>query len=288
MKNNLSFLVIGMFILTSFHSNKAEATKTANENSNSLSIKLINGHWFNGRAFENKTAWVNKGILSFTDKNQKHDTIIDLGGKYVIPPFCEAHNHNLESEFKLNERINSYLKNGVFYVKHLSSIKKRVEPLLHHYNKPDGIDVSFAHAPLTGTGGHPVAVRKRYLEKGYFRGLFNTLEEIESHGYFIIDNLQDLESKWNGILSFKPDFLKIMLLYSEEYEKRKNDTAAYFGNKGLNPALVPEIVKKAHQNKLRVSAHIETAYDFQVAVEAGVDEIAHLPEIDNGKPIRVV
>lgn len=287
MKNKLYFLLSVVFILASGHSMKTEITKTANENPNSLSIKLVNGNWFTGSAFENKTAWVNKGILSFTNENTKNDTIIDLTGKYVIPPFCEAHNHNLESEYKLNERISSYLKNGVFYVKHLSSIKKRVTPLMHHYNKPDGIDVSFAHAPLTATGGHPIALRKKFLDNGLFKGLFNTLEEIESHGYFIIDNLQDLESKWDKILSFEPDFIKINLLYSEEYEKRKNDTT-YFGNKGLNPELVPEIVKKSHQNKLRVSAHVETAYDFQVAVEAGVDEIAHLPEIDNGKPIRVV
>jgi imidazolonepropionase-like amidohydrolase len=286
LKNNLYFLLIVAFVLASCLSTNVKITKTANENPNSLSIKLVNGNWFNGKTFENKTAWINKGILSFTNKDTKIDTIIDLTGKYVIPPFGEAHNHNLESENKLNERINSYLKNGVFYVKHLSSIKKRVEPLMHHYNKPGGIDVSFAHAPLTGTGGHPIALRKRFLENGQFNGLFNTLEEIESHGYFIIDNLQDLESKWNRILSFKPDFLKINLLYSEEYEKRKKDTA-YFGNKGLNPELVPEIVKKAHQIKLRVSAHVETAYDFHVAVKAGVDEIAHLPEIDNGKLIKV-
>lgn len=285
MKNYLYFLLLVIVILISFQSKKTENIRTANENPNSLSIKLVNGHWFNGRAFENKTAWVNNGILSFTDKNQKNDTIIDLSGKYVIPPFAEAHNHNLESDYKLNERISSYLTNGVFYIKHLSSIKKRVTPLMHHYNKPDGLDVSFAHAPLTATGGHPVALRKRFLENGQFKGLFNTLEEIESHGYFIIDNLQDLENKWHQVLSFKPDFIKINLLYSEEYEKRKNDTA-YFGNKGLNPAIVPAIVQKAHQHQLRVSAHVETAYDFHIAVEAGVDEIAHMPEIDNGKPIN--
>jgi imidazolonepropionase-like amidohydrolase len=286
-KNKLYFLLIVVFILAPSHSKKTDITATVHENPNSLSIKLVNGNWFNGMIFENKTSWINKGILSFTNENSKDDTVIDLTGKYVIPPFCEAHNHNLESDYKLNERINSYLKNGVFYVKHLSSIKKRVAPLMHHYNKPTGIDVSFAHAPLTATDGHPIALRKRFLENGLFDGLFNTLEEIESHGYFIIDNLQDLESKWNTILSYEPDFIKINLLYSEEYEKRKNDTA-YFGNKGLNPELVPEIVKIAHQNKLRVSAHVETAYDFQVAVESGVDEIAHLPEIDNGEPIRIV
>jgi imidazolonepropionase-like amidohydrolase len=36
-------------------------------------------------------------------------------------------------------------------------------------------------------------------------------------------------------------------------------------------------VGKAHGDRLRVSAHVESAYDFEVAVAAGVDLIAHLP-----------
>ncbi|MCM8568553.1 amidohydrolase family protein [Gramella jeungdoensis] len=286
MRNRIYYMLAVLFILTSCYSKKNKITKAEFENPNSLSIKLVNGYWFNGNTFENKTAWVSKGILSFNNENAVNDTIIDLKGMYVVPPFAEAHNHNLESDYKLKERIDSYLDNGVFYVKLLSSIKKRIDPLMHNYNKPDRIDVSLAHAPLTATGGHPVALRKRFLEYGRFEGLFNTLEEIESHGYFIIDDIEDLEKKWSQVLSFEPDFIKIMLLFSEEYEKRKNDTT-YFGNKGLNPELVPEIVKKAHQNNLRVSAHVETAYDFHIAVKAGVDEIAHLPEIDNGNSISL-
>lgn len=281
MKNTIPFLFLLLLMLASCQSPGTKSTKTAHENPESLSIKLTNGHWFNGTAFDQRTVWVSNGILYFDEDDTAPDTIVDLNGKYVIPPFAEAHNHNLESDYQIEERINSYLDNGVFYVKLLSSIKKRIEPLMHHYNKPEGLEVSVAHAPLTGSGGHPMALRKRFLQAGYFDGLFNTLGDVESHGYFIIDNQEDLERKWDEILSFEPDFIKLMLLYSEEFEERKNDTT-YFGNKGLNPALVPDIVQKAHQQDLRVSAHVETAHDFQVAVASGVDEIAHLPEIDNG------
>lgn len=259
---------------------------TTDKNQISLKMKLVNGYWFNGLTFVKRTVWVNNGLLSFKDPTTSNDTIIDLSGKYVIPPFAEAHNHNLESDYQLQKRIDSYLGNGVFYVKHLSSIKKRIDPLMFQYNKPDGIDVSLAHAPLTATDGHPMALRKRFLEIGRFDGLFNSMEEIESHGYFIIDDLNDLHSKWDQILSFSPDFIKLNLLYSEEYEKRKDDTT-YFGKKGLNPELISDIVAKAHSHNLRVSAHVATAYDFHVAIDADVDEIAHLPEIHNGKPIAV-
>ncbi|SHG28308.1 amidohydrolase family protein [Flagellimonas flava] len=270
-------LLLGLFSFTLLASCKTNVV-------NHAQIEFTRGQWFNGTSFEDRTVWVKDGVLRFFEGEVQSDTIIDLGGKFVTPPFAEAHNHNLESDYKLEERIKSYLDNGVFYVKLLSSIKKRIDPLMHHYNKPTGIDINMAHAPLTGSGGHPIALRKRFLEYGHFDGLFNTLKEIESHGYHIIDTKEDLEYKWEEIVSFKPDFIKINLLYSEEYLTRKNDTA-YFGKKGLDPSLVPDIVKKAHDHNLRVSAHVATAHDFHVAVAAGVDEIAHLPEIHNGKPI---
>ena len=129
MENRAYILLIVLLSFISCHSMKTKQAATAKKNPNSLSIKLVNGNWFNGASFEKKTAWVNEGILSFKKANIENDTIIDLDERYVIPPFCEAHNHNLESSYKLNERIDAYLNNGVFYVKLLSSIKKRIDPL---------------------------------------------------------------------------------------------------------------------------------------------------------------
>ncbi len=279
MKKNLYFLLFGAFVLASFLSANVSITKTANEKSNSLSIKFVNGNWFNGKTFENKTAWVNNGIVSFTNKGTKIDTTIDIAGKYVIPPFGEAHNHNLESEYKIDDAISKYLDNGVFYVKMLSSIKKRIDIIKDKFNTPGSVDVSYAHAPITASGGHPIKLRENFFDMGRFKGVFNSKKEIEGHGYFIMDTKKDLDSKWPAIMSQSPDFIKIMLLWSEEYAKRKDD-AAYFGQKGLNPLLVPDIVQKAHAQGLRVSAHVESAYDFHVAVTAGVDEIAHMPCIE--------
>lgn len=245
------------------------------------SIKLTKGKWFDGQKFSEKTVWIYDGKLSFESNGTDIDKTIDLSGKYVVPPFAEAHNHNLESDYELDKRINEYLSHGVFYVKLQSSIHKRIAPLMKNYNHPRGLDVSQAFAPLTGTDGHPIGVRKMYLERGFFDGLFKTLVEIESHGYFIIDNEKDLSEKWKTVLSFKPDFIKIILSYSEEYEKRKDDKS-FFGKKGINPKLLPEIVEKAHAEGLRVSVHVNTPADFETAVRSGADEIAHLPGYSNG------
>jgi imidazolonepropionase-like amidohydrolase len=51
-------------------------------------------------------------------------------------------------------------------------------------------------------------------------------------------------------------------------------------HKGLDPRVLAALVRKAHAARLRVSAHIDTVRDFRNAVDAGVDEINHLPQPD--------
>lgn len=67
-----------------------------------------------------------------------------------------------------------------------------------------------------------------------------------------------------------------MLVESEHYAERRDDPK-FFGTKGLSPEIFAKLVAKAHKNDLRVSVHINSVYDFHVAVAAGVEEIAHLP-----------
>ena len=98
----------------------------------------------------------------------------------------------------------------------------------------------------------------------------------ENLAYVIIDDENDLRKKWPAILADHPDFIKVHVLYSEEFEKRRADPA-FYGNKGLDPKVLPSIVAKAHVAGLRVSCHIETAMDFRNAIAAGIDEINHLP-----------
>jgi hypothetical protein len=68
-------------------------------------------------------------------------------------------------------------------------------------------------------------------------------------------------------------------VYLEESEHHaiRRDDPSWFGKRGMDPDLVPAVVALAHDAGLRVAAHVTSRHDFQVAVEAGVDEIAHLP-----------
>jgi hypothetical protein len=232
--------------------------------------EFINGDWFDGQNFENKRFYSDKGVLT-ARKPVRVDSVVDLTDKYVIPPFGEAHNHNVENLERIDELVRKYLQHGIFYVKNPNSLPNARTSLLGRINIPTSIDAVFANGGLTASGGHPLGVVRRNLERGA-----NPEEWAEGGFYFIIDNLTDLNRKWERVLLGKPDFIKTYLQYSEEYGKRKEDKA-YFDWRGLDPALLPEIVRRAHQASLRVSAHVETATDFHNALVAGVDEINHMP-----------
>lgn len=199
---------------------------------------------------------------------------VEFNGSYVVPPFCEAHNHNLGSADENEASIARYLHEGIFYVGILSNLPTLTDPIRHTYNTPTSVDVIFANGPLTASGGHPIRLREMLLERGNYPGF--TRETLPGQGYFVIDSEADLERHWPTIASQRPDFIKIVISFSEEFARRRDDPA-FFGLKGLDPALVPRIVERAHANGLRVFAHVESGHDFHVALAAGVDVVAHLP-----------
>jgi Amidohydrolase family len=211
------------------------------------SICFTNGRWFGGRTFHPRTFCTTSGVLTTRRPPDARD--VDLKGAYVIPPFGEAHNHNVEDSDALPERIREYLRNGVFYVKNPGPLRSPAPRAL--VGRPGSIDAVFATGGFTGTDGYPAGAQQ-------------------------VETLAELERKWPLLLAAKPDFVKTYLLYSEEYAQRKNDPAKNAW-KGLDPRLLPEIVRRAHTAGLRVSTHVETAADFHQAVAAGVDEITHVP-----------
>lgn len=232
----------------------------------------VNAQIFDGELFVPGVIVVESGRIVDADPSTAAHRV-DLGGGYVVPPFCEAHNHNLGHENENAETIAQYLYEGIFYVGILSNLPALTDPVRHTYNRPASVDVIFANGPLTATGGHPIRIRELFLDRGFYPGF--TRETLAGQGYVVIDNEADLERQWPAIMAFQPDIIKIMLISSEEFARRRDDPE-FFGAKGLNPALVPSIVERAHDAGLRVFAHIDTAHDFHVAVDAGVDVVAHM------------
>ncbi|HEX8152135.1 MAG TPA: amidohydrolase family protein, partial [Thermoanaerobaculia bacterium] len=119
-------------------------------------------------------------------------------------------------------------------------------------NKPETVDVLYANAGLTATGGHPSQ-------------LYGPARADQS--YFVVDSVADFERKWPQVLAGRPDFIKVYLEYSEDPKR----------NRGLKTELLRPIVERAHAAKLTVSAHVASSADVHAAIAAGIDEITHLP-----------
>jgi hypothetical protein len=238
---------------------------------------LINGRWFDGHSFELRTLYSVAGKFT-SHKPARIDRTIDLAGLWIVPPFADAHNHSVGTGHVELDRIavRHYLADGVFYVKMQGNIpiseeiRKRI-PL----DRPNSLDAKLAQESITATGAHPTELADFFLYPSIYLPGFSK----ESHRKAMIgpvDTLEDLDRKWPAILAQRPDFIKTFLMYSDEYEKRKNDST-YESNRGMDPRVVARIVEKAHAAHLRVSVHVNTSVDFHNALVAGVDEIAHLP-----------
>ena len=96
----------------------------------------------------------------------------------------------------------------------------------------------------------------------------------EQDAYWFFDSIEDVDAQWATLQSTKPDFLKIMLFDAANYDSLYANQRM-LGGKGLSKPVAEYVVKKANQEKYRVFAHIETADDFEFALDIGVDVIAH-------------
>jgi len=232
--------------------------------------RLTNGQWWTGDGFARRQMYSVQGVLRPTWDGPV-DATIDLQGKFVVPAYGDAHNHLFADNTRVAEQIVSSLRAGVFYVANPNNTVRFTVAARTLVNTAESVDVIYSNGGLTASGGHPIQIYDRLASQ-----LGVTAKEMEDEAYFIVDDKAALERKWPKILEGRPDFIKAYLETSEEYAKRAKDPA-FYGKRGLDPALLPMIVAKAHASGLRVAVHIRTRHDFRVAVDSGADWIAHLP-----------
>jgi hypothetical protein len=235
-------------------------------------IEYRGGRWFDGTRFVPRTMYVVDGVFR-NRAPASVDSVVDLAGGHVVPPFADAHQHLYAP---IEPTIRAYLRAGIFYVRDQANapIGRRA---LQGLNRPASFDYVSANQGWTSPGGHPVEVILRGAPAGTPLGDM-IRARMDPDFAMLVDTPADVERHWPLFMAGdpRPDFVKIFLLYSEDHARRRADRR-FEGNRGLDPALVPVIVRLAHRAGLRVSAHVYTAADFRAAVAGGVDQIAHLP-----------
>lgn len=231
---------------------------------------LVNGQWFDSERFSERTVYVTEGEFS-SQKPCEDAQVVDLGGGYVVPPYGEGHHHTLA--FRAASMGKQFIQDGIFYAKIMAVTARAGAAARKIFNSRDTVDVSLAMAGITAPNAHPSQIVLR---------MGQTLDQIEGEWVHTITTREDLDRKWPRVLNTNPDFVKVFLVNSEEYDQRKENPQVAMRYRGMDPRLVGRVVELAHQADLQVAAHVRTAADFHVALAAGVDIIAHLPGFDIG------
>lgn len=243
---------------------------------------FVNGRWFDGTTFRQDTMYVVEGLFSAA-RQAGADCRIDLGGGWVVPPFGDAHVHALNAHATLRAESDAYLDEGVFHAMVQDPILSIDAALLERLEHPLTVDAAFTRGVITPSWGLIADFYRNMVEGGVF-GPDVRFEDLLDHNLFLVDDAADLSDKWPEIAAHNDAFVKVILAFSDELEARRADPAtfgasppSYSRKPGLDAALLPALVRRAHADGLRVSVHVETAADFRIAVRAGADIIAHLP-----------
>lgn len=245
-------------------------------------LELTGGKWFDGSAFVERTVHVRGGYF-VSDPGNAVSRRVDLGGRYVVPPFADAHSHNLTSDWEWEPIHEAYLAEGTFYVLVMANASSGAATMRRRFLESTTVDVAFGNGAVTSTLGYPFL---HYEPRAMGLHDPSTWQEntaairesriMENDGYAFIDSMADVEEKLADLLARRGSHLKLALFDSDRFAEQSADRTR-INHRGLDPALVPHIVSRAHAAGIRVVAHVETPYDFRVALEAGVDVIAHVP-----------
>ena len=233
---------------------------------------FVNGKWFAEQDFESATFYAVDGVLTKRKPPGPIETV-DLQGGFVVPAFGDAHAHfpSTAQNFEMANR--NFLQAGAFYVLNAGGNAETENPLRSKLGTPATIDVIFAHSVFTCLGGHPQPYLEYLSEHGVEFGVPFAKTKLEDHYFRTIDSVADIDRKWPQFLSTKPDFVKLIFVYSELYQSSDGGEKSM----GLRPDLAAKIVHRANAAGLRTGAHIEDAADFHNALVAGVEVIMHLP-----------
>jgi len=258
----LIFLVLSLLIVY----------RVGSSPSGSEAKAFVNGKWFTEQHFESTTFYAVGGILTKRKPLGPIETV-DLQGGFVVPAFGDAHVHfpSREQNFEMANR--AFLQAGAFYVLNAGGNAETENPLRSKLGTPATIDVIFAHSVFTCHGGHPQPYLEYLSKHGVEFGVPFAKTKLEDHYFRTVDSVADINRKWPQFLSTKPDFVKLIFVYSELYQSSDDGEKSM----GLRPDLAAEIVHRAKAAGLRTGAHIEDAADFHNALTAGVDVIMHLP-----------
>ena len=244
-------------------------------------VELRGGQWFTGTGFRRGSRWMQQGRFVARPATAA-DSVVSLDGRWLVPPYADAHTHSPDGAFGFDGIRDMYLSLGVFYVQVLANHRSGRRALAGKVNVPTSIDAVFADGAVTSTGGHPHVL---YEQLALFRNTFGSPAQRQQSArsltqdgdvYHRLDSLPQLGALVARLRRDTVPLLKVMVLRAGEYSRLASD-ATEIGSRGVDARVLKPLVDSAHALGRRVWVHVETAADFDLSLDAGVDGFAHVP-----------
>jgi hypothetical protein len=239
------------------------------------SYEFKNGQWYDGKGFVPANWYTSNGLLS-KKAPSKIDSVIDLQGRWIIPPMGDAHCSSITENKNASNTISLYMGEGVFYLQMLGNTQEGrsfATPLL---NKPTAPDAVFANGVITCTLGSPFLEYEGPANKINNPSVWvekyadlKTSHKMLGNGYWFFDNKEALAANWDKLKMQNPGVISIQLLDVQNNGGKEG--------KGLSAEMAKLLIKKAHKSGLRVFAQVETADDLSLGLKLGVDGFANIP-----------
>lgn len=235
------------------------------------SIEVTGGLVLMGDEFVRRDLYMDNGVIVQSLPDDP-DLRIDASGGWIVPPFAEAHCHVFLGGDVSRAKSAEFLSSGIFYAASLSNPKGARGGYERDLESVPAVDVIWTNGGVTRTECHPIPLYRTIHTRWQRRDPDTFMERSLGSVFHIADDVEQLRRIWPDVLSSEPDLVKSFLLHSESY-----DPGATMEHRGLDPIVFAELVELAHAEGLRITAHIESGRDFERAIEAGADAVAHLP-----------
>jgi len=165
--------------------------------------------------------------------------LVDLSGKSIVPGFINAHVHYGYDSSNLKE----WAKSGVTTVRDLSNLHLSTSESFslrdELLNDNDNARLVAAGPMISATGGY---------------------------GNYYVSSPEDARKKTLDIINSGADIIKIAI--EDNLQGRRWNM--------LSMDEIRVIVQTAHENNLPVSAHISQSKQLEIAITAGVNDVAHM------------
>ena len=211
-------------------------------------VRMFDGH----RVFEHRSVLVADGVIRAiggTDMASNGAQVVDGKGKTLLPGIIDAHVHvphvdtrnALIQSARFGVTTDLDMFTGRETLKAIKQIKKE--------DAPGMADMRSAGVGASATGGHPSDLG----------GGFPTIDSPEQAEAFIAARVAE-----------GSDYIKLVLEDNSAWGPLAKPIPT------LSPATVRAVIAAAHRHGKLAVAHISTEKDARLAINAGVDGLAHL------------